>query len=104
PRPRKTTPAHGRSGRQSSVFGSASPRPSHSSQGGSNNVELPSHGAAIAAKPMAKLAQAGAFTNGAAKRLATAMQWRMPKVIGSLGAKTKLPAVTSAAAPATTAK
>ena len=31
------------------------------------------------------------------------MQWRMPKVMGSLGAKTKLPAVTSAAAPATIA-
>ena len=45
--------------------------------------------------------QAGAVTNGPARRLATAMQWRMPKVMGSLGAKTKLPAVTSAAAPAT---
>ena len=31
------------------------------------------------------------------------MQCRMPKVMGSLGAKTKLPAVTSAAAPATMA-
>ena len=51
PRPRKTTPAHGRSGRQSSVLGSASPRPSHRSQGGSNRVERPSHGATIAAKP-----------------------------------------------------
>ena len=32
------------------------------------------------------------------------MQWRMPKVMGSLGAKTRLPAVTSAAAPATIAR
>ena len=103
PRPRKTTPAHGRSGRQSSVFGSASPSPSHRSQGGSNKVERMKNGAAIAAKPIARLAQAGAVTNGAARRLATAMQWRMPKVMGSLGAKTKLPAVTSAAAPATIA-
>ena len=61
PRPRKTTPAHGRSGRQSRVFGSASPKPSHRSQGGSNRVERPSHGAAIAAKPIARLAQAGAL-------------------------------------------
>ena len=39
PRPKKTTPAHGRSGRQSSVLGNASPSPSHESQGGSNSVE-----------------------------------------------------------------
>ena len=32
------------------------------------------------------------------------MQCKMPKVIGSLGAKAKLPAVTSAAAPATIAR
>ena len=62
------------------------------------------NGAAIAASPIARLAQAGAVTNGPARRLATAMQWRMPKVMGSLGAKTKLPAVTSAAAPATIAR
>ncbi len=86
------------------MFGKASLKPSHWSQGGSNRVERPSPGAAIAAKAIAKLAQAGAVTNGAARRLATAMQCRMPKVMGSLGAKAKLPAVTSAAAPATIAK
>ena len=40
-------------------------------------------------------------TNGAAMRLAAAMQCRMPKKMPSPGAKTTLPAVTSAAAPAT---
>ena len=50
------------------------------------------------------LPRPGAITNGPARRLATAMQWRMPKVMGSLGAKTKLPPVTSAAAPATIAR
>ena len=84
-------PAQGRSGRQSSVFGSASPSPSHNSQGGSNRGERMRNGAQIAATPTARLAHGGAATNGPARRLATAMQWRMPKVMGSLGAKTRLP-------------
>src|SRR5277367_7146095 len=69
-RPRKTMPAHGRRGYQSSVFGSASPSPSHRTQGESNSVEWIRSGAAIAARPAARLAQAGAVTNGAAMRLA----------------------------------
>ena len=42
-------------------------KPSHKSQGGSNRVERTSHGAAIAATPIARLAQAGAATNGTAR-------------------------------------
>ena len=40
--------------------------------------------------PTARLAHAGAATNGAAMRLATAMQCRMPKKMPSPGAKTRL--------------
>ena len=48
-------------------------------------------GAASAKAPAAKAAQAGAPTNGAARRLATAMQWRMPKVIGSARSRYRSP-------------
>jgi len=62
PRPREATPGHGRSGRQSSVFGSAWPRPSHKSQGGSNRAERPSHGAAI--ELLLKAIEAAGYTAG----------------------------------------
>ena len=39
--------------------------------------------------PTARLTHAGAATNGAARRLATAMQWRMPKKMPSPGAKSE---------------
>ena len=71
PRPTKTTPAQGRSGYQSSVFGSAMPRPSHRTAGGSNRVEWTKKGIAIAAAPARRLAKAGASMNGSARRLAT---------------------------------
>ena len=91
PRPRKTTPAHGRSGRQSSVLGNASPSPSHREPGRieQRRVDEATAPRSPPARPRGSPTPAPQRT-APPRRLATAMQCRMPKKMPSPGAKTRL--------------
>ena len=95
---------HGRIGRQSLVSGWLAERPSDQPKILSSSGRATKAGAAAIAAATIKATHGGARRKGRASRLATTMQWRMPKKMKLSGKTSSVATVIAAAAAATMAR